>query len=332
MKVEAIVLEECGGPEQLKPKMVEVGSPGPGEILVRHEAIAVNFHDCYVRAGLYRTLHLPGIPGLEGVGIVEAVGPDEARFIIGDRVGWISPAYGGYVAARVLPSEIAFHIPNFLSSAQACASVMKAMTVNMLVRRVCHVRSGQTVLVQAAAGGVGQLLCMWLRHIGATVIGTVGDEAKARVAQASGAHHTILYRSEDFVARVREITAGRGVDIVYDSVGADTCARSFECLDYQGALVSYGQSSGAPPAFHFSDLAARSLTVSRPILFHYIKTREALDAIASEIFEAFGAGILKPIEPIQFPLAAAADAHRMIEARKSPGGIVLLPVGGGQVR
>ena len=325
MKVEAIVIENHGGPENLLVRTREIGIPGPGELLVRHLAIAVNFHDCYVRSGLYRTLALPGVPGLEAVGIVEAIGTGVTRFTIGDRVGWISSTYGGYVSARLISENLAFKLDESLNFAQASASVMKAMTVQMLARASYAVQAGQTLLVHAAGGGVGQLLCSFCSHIGAVVIGTVGDEKKGEIAQSLGARHVINYRAEDFVKRVLEITDGEGVSVVFDSVGADTITRSLSCLAYAGVLVSYGQSSGAPPPVELAQLAERSLTVTRPILFHCIRTPDALDAMAREVFAAFKAGVMHPIDPIELSLNEAADAHRLLEARRSKGGIVLRP-------
>lgn len=325
MRTEAIVLRRHGGPEELVPEEVPLAPPGAGEILLRHSAINVNFHDTYVRTGQYRTLALPGIPGLDAVGLVEAVGPDVAGLAPGDRVAWISGAYGGYAARRVLAADLAIKLPDGIGDAQAAASLMKAFTVRMLVHESHRVRPGQTVLVHAAAGGVSQLLCQWCKALGARVIGTVSSEAKARVARLRGADEIIFYRSEDFVARVMALTDGEGVAAVYDSVGRDTFMGSLRCLDYNGTLVNFGQSSGPVEPFTPADLAGRSLTVTRPILFHKIRRPEELQAYAADVFDAFERGIIQPIDPETLPLAQAAEAHRILEAGGSPGGLVLVP-------
>lgn len=323
MRTDAIVLRRHGGPEELVLEQVELAEPGPGEILLRHSAINVNFHDTYVRTGQYQTLALPGIPGLDAVGVVEAVGPGVAHLAVGDRVAWISGAYGGYAARRILNADLAVRLPDGIGDAQAAASLMKAFTVRMLVKDSHRVEAGQTVLVHAAAGGVSQLLCQWCKALGARVIGTVSTEAKAEIARASGADEIIFYRSEDFVARVDALTDGAGVAAVYDSVGRDTFAGSLRCLDYGGMLVNFGQSSGPVEPFRPSDLAVRSLSVTRPILFHKIRTPEQLRTYVDETFDAFDRGVVRPIDPDILPLSRAADAHRILEAGESRGGIVL---------
>ena len=325
MQTDAIVLRRYGGPEELVLERVPLPEPGPGEILLRHSAINVNFHDTYVRTGQYHTLQLPGIPGLDAVGVVEAVGPGVAGLAVGERVAWISGAYGGYAARRVLRADLAIRLPDGIGDAQAAASLMKAFTVRMLVRDSYRVRAGDTVLVHAAAGGVSQLLCQWCKALGARVIGTVSSEAKAEVARACGADDIVFYRSEDFVARVMALTGGAGVAAVYDSVGKDTFAGSLRCLDYSGTLVNFGQSSGPVAPFTPAELAVRSLTVTRPILFHKIRRPDQLAAYAADTFDAFDRGILRPIEPKVLPLAQAAEAHRILEAGASPGGLVLVP-------
>ncbi len=219
---QAIVIHAAGGPEVLRCEPVTVGAPGPGQVRLRQSFVGVNFHDCYVRSGAYTTLKLPGIPGLEAVGTVEAVGPDVHDLAVGERVGYITRAYGSYASVRLIDAATLVRLPAWLDDRAAAATLLRGLTAQMLVCQVFPVRAGHTVLVHAAAGGVGRLLCQWVSHLGATVIGTVGSEEKARVAANSGCSHTILYRSEDFVARVRAITAGRGVDVAYDSVGKDT--------------------------------------------------------------------------------------------------------------
>lgn len=325
MRTEAIVLRRHGGPEELILEQVPLAAPGPGEILLRHSAINVNFHDTYVRTGQYRTLDLPGIPGLDAVGVVEAIGPDVEDLAPGDRIAWISGAYGGYAARRVLRAGLAFRLPGGISDAQAAASLMKAFTVRMLVRDSHRVEPGQTVLIHAAAGGVSQLLCQWCKALGARVIGTVSSEAKAEVARACGADEIVFYRSEDFVARVNALTGGEGVAAVYDSVGRDTFARSLRCLDYGGVLVNFGQSSGPVEPFRPSDLAVRSLSVTRPILFHKIRRPDQLRTYVDDTLDAFDRGVVRPIDPDSLPLSRAADAHRILEAGESRGGLVLVP-------
>jgi len=325
MRTEAIVLRRHGGPEELVLEQVPLAAPGPGEILLRHSAINVNFHDTYVRTGQYRTLDLPGIPGLDAVGVVEAIGPDVEDLAPGDRIAWISGAYGGYAARRVLRAGLAFRLPGGISDAQAAASLMKAFTVRMLVRDSHRVEPGQTVLIHAAAGGVSQLLCQWCKALGARVIGTVSSEAKAEVARACGADEIVFYRSEDFVARVNALTGGEGVAAVYDSVGRDTFAGSLRCLDYGGVLVNFGQSSGPVEPFRPSDLAVRSLSVTRPILFHKIRRPDQLRTYVDDTLEAFDRGVVRPIDPDSLPLSRAADAHRILEAGESRGGLVLVP-------
>lgn len=325
MQRKAIVLREHGAPDVLRPGHVDVGTPAAGELLIRHSAVGVNFHDCYVRSGLYRTLALPGIPGIEAAGEVESVGAGVQDFAVGDRVVWISGAYGGYAEARTLSARLAVKIPESITDAQAAASFMKATTACMLVRKVHAVAAGQTVLVHAAAGGVGQLLSSWARHLGARVIGTVGDDAKVEVAKRAGADEVILYRREDFVARTLELTGGVGVNVVYDAVGKDTFEGSLTCLDYEGKLVNYGQASGPVEPFAPGLLAGKSLSIARPIIFHYLRTPDRLRALAAEAFHAMVSGTIAPLDPVRMKLEDAAEAHRMMEAQKSPGAIILEP-------
>lgn len=323
--VSVVLLQQSGGPEELRTVDVALPSPAEREVRIRQTAIGVNYHDVYVRSGLYQTLPLPGVPGIEAVGVVTDVGPGVIDLKPGDRVGYVTGAYGAYAAERNLRADLAIRLPSILADAPAAASLMKALTVCMLIRRVHRVVAGQAILVQAAAGGVGQLLCSWANHLGATVIGTVGSAAKAEVARTAGATHTILYREEDVAARVAEITEGEGVAAAYDSVGADTFQGSIDSLGFEGHLVNFGQSSGPVPAFSLSVLAARSLSVSRPIIFHYLRTRDRLEAMAEETLSAFESGIIKPIEPLTLPLTQAPEAHRLLETRQSPGGVVLIP-------
>lgn len=320
-----VLMNEPGAADVLQVVQTELTAPGPREVRVRQVAIGVNYHDVYVRSGLYQTLPLPGVPGIEAVGIVEQVGPEVADLSPGDRIGYVTGRYGAYAEARNLDASLAVKLPAMLTDVQAAASLMKAFTVAMLVRRVHRVERGQAILVHAAAGGVGQLLCSWARHLGATVIGTVGSEEKGRIARAHGAEHVIFYRHEDVAARVAEITGGAGVAAAYDSVGADTFDGSVAALGFEGHLIGYGQASGPVPPFAMSLLATRSLTVSRPIVFHYLRTPQMLREISEQVFEAFTRGVIQPIEPVVLPLQQAAEAHRLLEARQSPGGVVLVP-------
>ena len=319
------MLRAYGGPDALRLEPVEVGAPGPGELRVRHTAIGVNFHDAYVRSGLYRTLEPPGIPGVEAAGVVVAAGPNALGFAPGDRISYVTPTYGAYAEERVLPASAALRLPPSVSDEVAAAITVKGLTACMLLTRVRRVQAGETLLIHAAAGGVGQLLVRWAKHLGATVIGTVGSAEKARLARECGADHIILYREENFVERVQALTGGRGVEAVYDSVGRDTFSGSLDCLAYCGMAVNFGQSSGAIEPFAISRLAVRSTVVTRPIVFHFLRERAALEAMARETFDALEAGIIKPHTVLRLPLAQAADAHRAMESRSLSGAIILIP-------
>lgn len=319
------MLREYGGPDVLRLENVEVASPGPEELKIRQTAIGVNFHDAYVRSGLYRTLALPGIPGVEAAGIVEEAGANALGFAPGDRVVYVSEQYGGYAEKRLLPAAAAIRLPGGVSEEAAASITVKGLTACLLLKRVRPVHPGDTVLIHAAAGGVGQLLVRWAKSLGAIVIGTVGSAEKAKLALACGADHVILYREEDFLPRVQDITGGRGVEVVYDSVGKDTFLRSIDCLAYQGTAVSFGQSSGPIESFAVSRLATRSSTVVRPIVFHYLRERQALEALARETFEALSAGIIEPHTVLRLPLRDAAEAHRAMESRALAGAIILIP-------
>ena len=321
----AIVLREYGGPEALRLEPTEVGAPGPEELRIRHTAIGVNFHDAYVRSGLYRTLKLPGIPGVEAAGIVEEAGRNALGFVPGDRIAYVTGQYGAYSQERVLPASVALKLPDGVSDEVAASITVKGLTACMLLKRVRPVHAGDTVLIHAAAGGVGQMLVRWAKHLGATVIGTAGSAEKARIARECGADHVILYREENFLDRVQALTQGKGVGVVYDSVGQDTFSRSIDCLAYFGTAVSFGQSSGAIEPFSISRLAVRSTSVARPILFHYLQERPALEAMARETFGALAAGILRARTVLRLPLSEAAEAHRAIESRALSGAIILIP-------
>ena len=321
----AIMLREHGGPEVLRAEEVAVGRPGPGELRLQQTAIGVNFHDCYVRSGLYRTLALPGVPGIEAAGVVEAVGPGVADFVAGDRVAYVDPGYGAYASARLLPARLAVKLPDAVSDQEAAAVLVKGLTAELLAHEVHPLRAGDTILVQAAAGGVGRLLCQLASSLGATVIGTAGSEAKAVVARQAGCAHTILYRQEDFVARVRELTDGQGVQVAYDSVGRDTFVGSLDCLAVRGHLVNFGQASGAVPAFEVARLAAGSFSLTRPIMFHYLARREELQRVAARLFARLKSGVLTAERGQAYPLAEAATAHAALESRNAGGPLLLLP-------
>lgn len=321
---QAILLREYGGPEVLRMEEVPVGPPASGQLRVRHEAVAVNYHDTYVRSGLYRTLALPGIPGLEAAGVVEAVGPDVTGFAVGDRIVYLDSGYGAYASARVLDAGLAVRLPDNIPTDLAAGFFLKGLTAAILVTRVHPVRAGDRVLVHAAAGGVGRLLAQWAAEAGARVIGTVGTAAKAEIARASGCEAVIVYTEEDFPARVREITGGHGADVVYDAVGRDTFDGSLASLALCGHLVNYGQSSGSIPPFEIARLAPKSASISRPGYAHYIRERANLERLASDLWLRMGDGRLQAEIGGRYPLADAAAAHRALEAR-AVGPLVLLP-------
>ena len=320
---QAIVIREPGGPEVLHIEPVAVGAPGNGQVRLRQTVVGVNFHDCYVRSGQYQTLKLPGIPGLEAVGVVEAVGPEVDDFSPGDRVGYITRGYGGYASVRLIDSSLLVRLPHSLDDRTAAATLLRGLTAQMLVHRVFPVRAGHVVLVHAAAGGVGRLLCQWAKHLGATVIGTVGSEEKARIAAASGCDHTILYRSENFIDKVLAITDGRGADVVYDSVGKDTFLGSLQCLAIRGHLANFGQSSGPIEPFLISLLFEKSNSISRPGVFHYF-TGSDRDAMAKTLFSALADGTITADRHHDYAFDDVAQAHRDMEDRKTAGAVLLV--------
>lgn len=324
--VQAIRVHEHGGPETMRPERVDVPAPGAGEALVRHTVIGVNYIDVYFRTGLYQPPGLPFTPGMEGAGVVEAVGDGVRDLAVGDRVAYASPPPGSYAEQRVIAADRLVPLPAGISDEQAAGMMLKGMTAQYLLRRAYRVQPGDAVLIHAAAGGVGLIACQWARHLGATVIGTVGSEEKAELARAHGCEHPIRYRDEDFVERVREITGGAGVAAVYDSVGRDTFERSLDCLRRRGTLVSFGQSSGPVPPFDVGLLAKKgSLFLTRPTLFHYTGERDELLATARELFEVVEQGVVRIEVNERFPLAEAADAHRALEGRRTTGSTVLIP-------
>jgi NADPH2:quinone reductase len=322
----AIRLYENGGPEVLKWEQVELGDPGPGQVRVRHGAVGLNFIDVYFRTGLYPLPQVPGGIGLEGAGVIEALGEGVEGFAEGDRVAYAGPPPGAYAEARVMPAAKLVRLPDGIADDQAAAMMLQGLTVQYLIRRTYRVQAGDSVLFHAAAGGVGLIACQWLKHLGATVIGTVGSEEKAELARAHGCDHPILYRSENFVERVREITGGAGVPVAYDSVGQDTFEGSLDCLSPMGTMVLFGAASGpVPPVDPMVLLQKGSLFLTRPTLMTYTAKRSDLEASAAELFDVVLSGAVKIEVNQTYPLAEAARAHIDLEARKTTGSTVLLP-------
>ncbi len=321
----AMIMHEAGGPQVLRPETVSVGEPGPGQVRLKQTAIGVNFHDIYVRSGLYQTLPLPGIPGLEAAGIVEAVGEGVDAFAVGDRVAYTSGNYGAYADQRLIDAGRLVRLPDDIDDALVAGMMVRGLTARILLTDVFPVREDNTILVQAAAGGVGQLLCQWARHLGATVIGTVGSEEKAERARKHGCHHVILYREQNVVETVKQLTDGRGVDVAYDSVGKDTFYDSLVCLAPRGHLVNFGQSSGPVEPLAMPRLAAGSFTVVRPMLGHYTADPADRDAAADAFFQALRDGILTPDDPVRYALQDVGQAHDDMEARRTHGAVVLIP-------
>jgi NADPH2:quinone reductase len=322
----AIRIYETGGPDLLRWEEYDPGQPAAGEALVRHEAVGLNFIDVYQRTGLYPLPSLPAVLGLEGAGIVEAVGEGVTEFAAGDRVAYAAVPPGAYAEKRLIPAHRLVKLPDTISTQQGAAMMLQGMTARYLLRGCYEVKAGDTILIHAAAGGVGLIVCQWAHHLGATVIGTVGSEAKAELARAYGCDHAILYNQEDFAERTREITGGKGVDVVYDSVGQATFMKSLDCLRPMGMMASFGQSSGMVPAFDPGLLSAKgSLFLTRPTLMTYTAEREALLAHARDLFEVVQSGAVKIEIRQTYPLSEAARAHQDLEARKTTGSTILIP-------
>jgi NADPH2:quinone reductase len=320
----AIRIQKTGGPEVLTLEDVALAAPGAGEARVRQTAVGVNYVDVYHRTGVY-PLPLPTGIGVEAAGVVEEVGAGVDQVRAGDRVAYVSPP-GSYAEARVLPADRLVKLPEGISDRTAAGAMLKGLTVQALVRRTYPVKAGETVLVHAAAGGVGTIMVQWLKALGATVIGTVGSDEKAKVARANGADHVIVYTREKFPERVRELTGGAGVPVVYDSVGKATWEGSLDSLRPFGLMVTFGNASGTVPPFDVAVLGRKgSLYVTRPTVFGYIARREDLERGAAELFEVLRSGKVKIEISRTFPLAAAADAHRALESRATTGSLVLLP-------
>lgn len=321
----AIRFARTGGPEVLSLEEVTVGEPGPGEARLRQAAIGLNFIDTYHRSGLY-PLPLPSGLGLEGAGVVEAVGPGVTEVAPGDRVAYAGGPPGAYAEVRLMPADRLVRLPDAVSFEQAAALMLKGLTAQYLLHRTHPVKAGETLLVYAAAGGVGRLLCQWASALGARVIGAVGSPAKAALARAHGCAEVILYRQENLPERVKALTAGVGVDVVYDSVGKDTFTDSLACLRPLGLMVSYGNASGPVPPVDIGVLARMgSLFLTRPTLMTYTARRADLLAMAAELFEAVANGAVTLPPPRLRPLAEAAAAHRELEAGGTTGATVLLP-------
>ena len=319
----AIRIHEAGGPEVLNWEEVDVGDPGPGQVKIRQEAAGLNFIDVYHRTGLYPQ-ELPFTPGVEGAGVVEAVGANVTNVKQGDRVAYAGPI-GGYAEERLIDAERLVKLPDNISCEQAAGMMLQGMTAQMLLRSVYRVNDGDTILVHAAAGGVGLIMCQWAAALGATVIGTVSTEEKAELARANGCAHPILYTSQDFVAEVSRIMNGGKLPVVYDSVGRDTFMKSLDCLRPRGLMVSFGNASGPPDPMPPNVLAQKgSLYLTRPTLYNYIATRAELEQSAAELFDVVSSGKVKIEIKQRFPLKDAAEAHRQLEARKTTGSTILM--------
>jgi NADPH2:quinone reductase len=319
----AIRFEKAGSPDVLSWQQVEVGKPGEGQVRLRQKAVGLNYIDTYHRSGLY-ALPMPSGLGSEGAGVVDEVGPGVSGLRAGDRVAYAGGPIGAYADERVMPADRLVPVPDGITDDQAAAMMLKGMTAWYLVRRTHPVQRGETILIHAAAGGVGLIVCQWAKHLGATVIGTVGDQEKARLAQQNGCDYPILYKQEDFVAKVSEITGGKKLPVVYDSVGKDTFYKSLDCIAPLGLMVSFGQSSGAIGPVDIGILSAKgSLYLTRPTLNSYTATREDLLTAARELFEVVQSGRVKIAVNQTYPLRDAARAHRDLEARKTTGSTVL---------
>jgi NADPH2:quinone reductase len=318
----AIRVHEFGGPDALKWEEVEIDEPGPGQVKIRQQAAGLNFIDVYHRTGLYKQ-ELPFTPGVEGAGVVEAVGAGVDNVKVGDRVTYASQI-GGYAEERLIAADRVVKLPDSISFEQAAAVMLQGLTARMLIRAIHPVKAGETILIHAAAGGVGLIVCQWAKALGATVIGTVGTDEKAELARAHGCDHPIVYTRQDFAREVDRITGGKKLPVVYDGVGRDTFMKSLDCLRPRGLMVSFGNASG--PVEPISPLLLSqkgSLFLTRPTLNHYIATREELEQSASELFDMIASGKVKVEVKQRFALRDAAEAHRALEGRKTQGSTVL---------
>ena len=321
----AIRIHETGGPEVLRWEEVTIGPPGPGEVHLRQSAVGLNFIDVYHRSGLYPLPELPATPGMEGSGIVVATGEGVEGFAPGDRVAYAGLPPGAYAEERLIPAHRLVFLPDAISDQQAAGMMLQGMTVQYLLRSTFHVKPGDTILFHAAAGGVGLIACQWAKALGATVIGTVGSAEKAELARKHGCDFPLLYQEEDWVSKVKEITDGEGVPVVYDSVGGETFMKSLDCLRPLGLLASFGQASGPVAPFDPALLAAKgSLFLTRPTLMTYTADRTDLLASATDLFAVVQSGDVSIEVNQTYPLSEAAQAHRDLEARKTTGSTVLL--------
>ncbi|HYG86593.1 MAG TPA: SRPBCC family protein [Azospirillum sp.] len=323
-ETDAIVVRAYGGPEVMQWTRIPVPPPGPGEITLRHTAVGVNFIDVYCRTGYFRLLQLPGVPGMEGVGVVEAVGPGVTGLAPGDRVGYACTPLGSYAARRTMPAELLVSLPDDVDDETAASLLLKGMAAEFLLHRVHPLAAGETVVVHAAAGGVGVLLSQWASALGATVIGIVGSEAKARVARAHGCAHVVL-AANDVPAQVMELTGGKGADVVYDAIGRDSLARDLLMLATCGHIVSYGQAAGHLELLDAAALAERSARLSRPNFGHYVGTPAQVRQSSQRLFDALRRGFVSSLIGARLPLCDAAEAHRRLEDRSSVGATVLIP-------
>jgi NADPH:quinone reductase len=322
---QAIRFAKTGGPEVLEWQQVEVGKPGQGQVRIRHTAVGLNYIDTYQRSGLY-PMQLPSGLGSEAAGIIEEVGPGVGDLKPGQRVAYAGGPLGAYSEARVMPADRLVKLPDGITDQQGAAMMLKGMTAWYLVRRTHVVKAGETILIHAAAGGVGLIACQWLKALGATVIGTVGSDEKAAIARAHGCDHVIVSTREDIAARVKEITGGAGVPVVYDSVGKDTFLASLDCLKPLGLMVSFGNASGKVAPFDIGILSQKgSLYLTRPTLATYTATRSDLEATARDVFEVIREGKVKVEIRHTYPLAEAARVHRDLEGRRTVGSIVMIP-------
>ena len=321
----AIRLDRIGGPEVMTLVDVEVGAPGPGEARVRHAAIGVNFIDVYFRSGLYPQ-PLPAGLGMEGAGVVEAVGEGVTVVSVGDRVAYAGRPNGAYADVRNLPADVLLRLPDEISFETGAAMMLQGLTVQYLFNRTTRLKAGDTILFHAAAGGVGLIAAQWARAIGVNMIGTVGSEEKAALAREHGCAHVINYNTENFVERVKEITGGKKVSVVYDSIGKDTFVGSLDCLAPLGLMVSFGNASGPVPDFSLGELSSRgSLFITRPTLFSYASSRGELEAMAADLFAMVASGKVKIDVRQRYPLADVGRAHQDLEARKTVGSSILVP-------
>jgi len=326
MRAKAIRIHETGGAETLRWDEIEIAPPGSGEVLVRHTAVGVNYIDVYHRTGLYPVPDPPVVLGVEAAGVVEAIGPGVTTVKTGERVAYGGGPLGAYAELARVPAERLVRVPASISDEQAAAMMLKGLTAHYLLRRTYRVQRGDTILFHAAAGGVGLIACQWARHLGATVIGTVGSDAKAPLARANGCDHVIVYTREHFPERVRALTGGAGVPVVYDSVGQATFDDSLDCLAPFGLMVTFGNASGPVPPVNLAILAMKgSLFLTRPTLATYAAKREDLLAAAEELFDVVASGAVRVTINHRYPLAEAAAAHRALEQRGTTGSIVLIP-------